>query len=166
MNSPGEAALNLLKQFEQGPDGGFAAAVYRCPAGYWTIGWGHRVQPSERLQQPISYLEAERLLRRDVLAFGERVDAMVRVPLTQSMVDALACFAFNVGSGAVLGSTLLRRLNARDYAGAANEFLRWDKARNPHTGKRERLPGLTRRRQAERDLFLRDGIPRDEGERT
>lgn len=161
---PGEAALVLLKNYEQGPNGGFAPVIYRCPAGYPTIGWGHRVQPNEWFQQPISPGEAENLLRQDLRAVGRRIAVLVRAPLTQSMMDALACFAFNVGSSALQRSTLLRRINALDYAGAASEFLRWDKARNPRTGKRERLPGLTRRRQAERALFVRDGIPCEEGE--
>jgi hypothetical protein len=72
----------------------------------------------------------------------------VTAPLTQNQFDALVCFAFNVGNGALLSSTLLRELNKRDYAAAANQFLRWNKA-----GGHE-LPGLTRRREAERRLFL------------
>lgn len=156
---PGEAALVLLKAYEQGPNGGFAPKVYRCPAGYRTIGWGHRVQPSERFQQPISAAEAETLLRRDLLTGGGHVAVSVRAPLTQSMMDALTCFAFNVGYAAFRGSTLLAFLNAGQYEAAANEFLKWDKARNPKTGQKERLSGLTRRRQAERELFLREGLP-------
>jgi len=75
------------------------------------------------------------------------------------MFDAVVCLGFNIGLGALLGSTLMARLRAGDWAAAADEFLRWDKATNPKTGKKERLAGLTRRRQAERDLFLCDGLP-------
>ena len=156
---PGDAALALLKNFEQGPSGGFSPVLYHCPAGYKTIGWGHRVQPGEKFQQPISAAQADRLLQVDVLRVGGQVGVTVKVPLTQSMVDALACFVFNVGYGAFLGSTLRAALNAGQYAVAADEFLKWNKAQNPRTGKREPLPGLTRRRQAERELFLRDGMP-------
>lgn len=157
---PGDAALTLLKTYEQGPDGGFAPSVYRCPAGHKTIGWGHRLQPSERFQQPISFAEAENLLRRDLLTVGGWIGVSVRVPLTKSMMDALACFVFNVGYAAFRGSTLYAALNTGQYEAAANELLKWDKARNPKTGQKERLTGLTRRRQAERELFLREGLPK------
>lgn len=156
---PSDAALALLKNFEQGPDGGFAPVIYRCPAGYKTIGWGHRVQPSERFQQPISAVEADRLLQADVLRVGGQIAVSVRVPLTQSMMDALACLTFNIGYAAFVGSTLFAVLNVGQYEAAANEFLRWDKAKNPKTGQKERRTGLTRRRQAERELFLREGMP-------
>ena len=75
------------------------------------------------------------------------------------MFDALCCFAFNVGVANFSGSTLLAKLKRRDYVGAASEFLRWDKARDPKTRQLRALPGLTLRREAERKLFLRDGFP-------
>lgn len=154
----GQAGIDLAKSFEGGPDGGFAPTAYRCPAGHLTVGWGHRVQDGERYPAAISAAEAEALLRAD-LAAAAAVHRYVRVPLTQSMFDALVCFAFNVGAGALIGSTLLRLLNAGDYAGAADQFPRWDKATNPRTGKKEPLAGLTRRRAAERALFLEEGMP-------
>ena len=156
---PGDAALALLKQYEQGPHGGFAPVVYVCPAGHKTIGWGHRVQPGERFAQPISAAEADQMLIADLRRIYDQIRPAIRVPLTQSMMDALGCFAFNLGPGAFLGSTLRNRLNAGNYAGSADEFLRWNKAINKKTGKMEVLSGLTRRRQAERELFLRDGLP-------
>jgi len=158
---PSDAALALLKEFERGPNGSYAPTPYRCPSGHLTIGWGHVIRPSDRFFHPLSEAEADDLLHLDVLAAVGYVGAAigVNVPLTQSMIDALACFAFNVGQGAFLGSTLLFRLNARDYARAADEFLRWDKATDPITGQKKRVGGLIRRRQAERDLFLREGIP-------
>lgn len=78
--------------------------------------------------------------------------------LTQSMFDAVCCWAFNVGLGAALGSTLMTKLRGGDFQAAADEFGRWNKATNPKTGKKEPLAGLTRRREAERDLFLREGL--------
>ena len=156
---PSDAALALLKNYEQGPNGGFAAVAYRCAAGYPTIGWGHRIQPSEKFQQPISAAEAERLLQVDALRVGGQIGVSVRVPLTQSMMDALTCFVFNVGFGAFMGSTLFAFLNAGQYLAAADEFLKWNKARNPKTGQKEPLTGLTRRRQAEREWFLREALP-------
>ena len=156
----GEAAIALLKHFEQGPNGGFAPVAYLDWAGHPTIGWGHRILGGERFQQPITEPEADALLRKDLTRFAESLSRAVRVPLTPSMADALLCFAYNVGAGALLGSTLLAALNRGAYAMAADEFLRWDKATNPKTGKKEALAGLTRRRKAERDLFLREGLPR------
>lgn len=154
---PSDAALALIKGFEQSNH--FAPTIYRCPAGYRTIGWGHRVQAGEKFNQPINAAEAEELLRADVLTVGNKVSKSVKVELTQSMMDALTSFTYNVGIGAFFGSTLLDRLNAGDYRMAASEFMRWDKFRDPKTGEKTKLPGLTRRRQAERELFLRDGIP-------
>lgn len=159
--TPSEAALALLKNFEQGPSGGFAPVAYRCPAGHLTIGWGHRIQPSDRFQQPIIAIEADRLLQADLQRIHDQIRPAIQASLTQSMLDALCCLAFNIGPGAFLSSTLLERLNAYDYSSAANEFLRWTRARNPKSGLLDVLPGLVRRRQAERVLFLREGIPDD-----
>ena len=156
---PSDAALALLKEFEQGPRGGFAALPYFDAARHRTIGWGHKIQPDEAFPHPISAQHAERLLHADLSQTAEGVASGLRVPVTQAMFDALVCFAFNVGVGAFLGSTLRDRLNRGDYAAAAAEFARWNKARNPQTGRREPLSGLTRRRQAERELFLRERLP-------
>lgn len=158
--SPGLAAIGLLKHFEQGPDGGFAPVAYRCPAGEKTIGWGHVINSGERFAQPISEIEATRLLAADLDRFWRGVADLVAVPLTQSMVDALACFAFNVGLAAFKGSTLLQFLNAGEYEAAADQLARWNKATDPKTGKKVALPGLTRRRKAERALFVREGWPK------
>lgn len=159
--TPSDAALALLKEFEQGPHGEFAATVYRCPAGHATVGWGHVIRPNERIETPLSEADANRLLAADLGRFAPAVAAALHVPVTQAMFDALVCFAFNVGLGALLGSTLLARLNNGDYAGAADQFRRWTKARDPRTGQRKTLAGLVRRREAECDLFLRDGWPGD-----
>ena len=98
-------------------------------------------------------------MRADLLRFYRAVLSLVTVPLTDGMLVALTSFAFNVGVGALKSSTLLRRLNAGNYRAAADELLRWDKAKDPKTGELRTLAGLTRRRQAERELFLRDGFP-------
>lgn len=158
--TPSVAALDLLKAFEQGPKGGFAAWPYLCPAGKQTIGWGHVIRPSDNIKPPIGAEAAERLLRVDLAVFANGVAEHARtISLTQSMFDALCCFAFNVGVANFSGSTLLAKLKRRDYVGAASEFLRWDKARDPKTRQLRALPGLTLRREAERKLFLRDGFP-------
>lgn len=158
---PSDAALELIKAFESGPGGGFAAETYICPAGKVTVGWGHAVRAGERIQTPLDAAEAEALLRTDLERVAPHVAAALRhrPQVTQSMFDALVSLGFNIGVGALLNSTLMKRMRAGDFAAAAEEFLRWDKARDPKTGQKKRLAGLTRRRKAERELFLRDGLP-------
>lgn len=153
-----EKGMAILREFEQGPKGGFASVPYRDWAGHQTIGWGHRILNSERFDIPITALQADELLRADLDRFERAVSKCVRVPITQAMFDALVCFAFNVGSWNFHESTLLRLLNAGKYEGAAAQFERWDKATNPRTGEKEPLRGLTRRRLAERALFESGGI--------
>ena len=135
-----KAGLDLIKQFE-----GLHLKAYRCPAGVPTIGYGHTAGVA--MGQTITQQQADDYLRRDVRQFERAVSRLVSVPLTQGQFDALVSFAFNLGEGALAQSTLLRLLNAGDYAGAAAQFDRWNKA-----GGRV-LPGLVRRRAAERALF-------------
>jgi hypothetical protein len=92
------------------------------------------------------------LLRGELVNFARDVLRLAKVPLDDGQFAALVSFAFNCGSGNLGGSTLLRQLNEGDYVGAADQFLRWNKARR--NGALVELPGLTRRRRAERALFL------------
>ena len=142
-----DAALEIIKHFEQGPGGGFAPRVYICPAGEPTIGWGHVVLPGERYGR-ITEAEAEALLRRDLGKFEKGVrDLTVGAKLNENQFSALVCFAYNVGLGAFKKSTLRRKVLAGDTAGAAAEFMRWV------YGGGRKLRGLVRRRKAERKLF-------------
>lgn len=161
--TPGPGALGLIEAFEAGPDGGFAPTPYRCPAGHLTVGWGHRVRPKETFPEPLAAEDADALLRADLAPLAREASHALRhrPETTQNMFDALVSLGFNIGAGALLSSTLMKRMRAGDFAAAADEFLKWDKARNPKTGKKERLAGLTRRRKAERELFLRDGLPEE-----
>lgn len=141
--------LDLIKQFE-----GLRLKAYLCPAGVWTVGYGHTkgVYPGMVITEEL----ADKFLIDDVWNFEREVESLVHVPVTQGQFDALVSFAFNVGSdidedniAEGLGdSTLLRLLNRGDYAGASDEFRKWNKSK----GRVER--GLTRRRAAERELFL------------
>lgn len=140
--STGMEGISLIKEFE-----GCELDSYLCPANVWTIGYGHT--KSAKKGQRIDLTHAENLLRGDLKGFERTVKASVKVPLSQNQFDALIAFTYNVGSRAFQDSTLLRKLNSEDYSGAADELLRWDK------GGGRRLPGLTRRRIAERALFLR-----------
>lgn len=154
------AGYALLQHFEQGPGGGFASKPYRCSSGVWTNGWGNTNGVTAKTA-PITRAQADKDLARNIAQFERDVNELVKVPLTQGQFDALVCFAFNVGSdidddtiAEGLGdSTLLRKLNAGDYAGAAKQFDLWVNGTDPKTGKRIKLAGLVRRRAAERKLF-------------
>jgi len=134
--------VDFIKSWE-----GLRLMPYRDAANHWTVGYGH-TGPDVRPGEPITQEEAELLLKQDLAKFAACVNGAVRVPLTQAQFDALVSFAFNVGCGAFQESTLLRKLNAGDYLGAADQFPRWVKA-----GGRT-IRGLVRRREAERHLFL------------
>ena len=135
-----ENGLALIRQAE-----GLRLRAYKCPAGVWTIGYGTTAGVKEG--QVITKERAEELLREDVKRFEDQVLRLVKVPLTQGQLDALVSFTYNLGAANLGNSTLLRLLNAGDYKGAAAQFDRWTKA-----GGKE-LPGLVKRRAAERALF-------------
>ncbi len=90
----------------------------------------------------------DKLLKQDLAVFESGVNNLVKVELKQCQFDALVSFSFNVGIGAFSTSTLLKKLNQKAYGEAANQFLRWNKAGG------KILAGLTRRREAEKSLFL------------
>lgn len=140
--------IDLIRKFE-----GCVLSAYRDAVGVLTIGYGHTgadVSPSQRITQT----EADALLDADLAKFRRCVAEGVKTQITDAMRAALVSFAFNVGCTAFAKSTLLKRVNARDWPAAASEFLRWDKAGG------KVLAGLTRRRRAERALFLSQ-LPND-----
>lgn len=141
----------LISHFE-----GFYPKPYLCPAGVPTIGYGTTVYPGGRKvslkDQPTTEEQAREYLSYDLIEAALDVMYLVHVHLTQCQFDALVSFQYN--TGALGKSTLLRLLNAGDYLGAAEEFLKWDKAADPKTKLKVALPGLTRRRKAERKMFL------------
>lgn len=139
-----DSALNLIKQAE-----GLRNTAYKCPAGVWTIGYGHT--SGVRKGMRCTETQAEVWLMDDLRESEQAVDYLVKVPLTDNQRGALVSFVFNVGAGNFAASTLLKKLNAGDYDGAASEFARWNKAGG------KILPGLTKRRQAEAALFLSPG---------
>ena len=134
--------IALIKEYE-----GCKLKAYVCPAKVLTIGWGStgsHVKSGETITQA----EADALLMKDLVRFENGVEKLVTVPMTQGMYDALVSFSFNLGLGNLKSSTLLKKVNAGDKAGAANEFKKWVKAGGVT------LAGLVRRREAERKLFL------------
>ncbi|MCE1325727.1 lysozyme [Enterobacter asburiae] len=141
-----EKGIALIKQFE-----GCKLTAYLDSVGVWTIGYGwtqHVDGKPIRAGMTIKQETAERLLKTGLVSYESDVSRLVKVGLTQGQFDALVSFTYNLGARSLSTSTLLRKLNAGDYAGAADEFLRWNKAGG------KVLNGLTRRREAERALFL------------
>ena len=157
--------LDLIRSFEGLEDGDPTTVnldPYLDPVGIWTIGWGHAIRWNGRLLRGrddaarakalypdgLTPDQANLLLRGDVLDTCRDVQALVTVPITDPQFDALVSFAYNCGTGALKRSTLLKLLLAGKVNAAADEFLKWTKAGG------QVLPGLVRRRQAERDRFL------------
>jgi len=117
----------------------------------WTIGWGHT--RTARQGMVITVAQAEALLRDDLAWVEDTIDALVKVPITQNQRDALGSLIFNIGRPNFSKSTVLRKLNAGDYRGAADAFLMWNKQRDKKTGQMNVLRGLTKRREQERAMF-------------
>jgi lysozyme len=151
MHRTNAQGVQLLKDAES-----LRLRAYLCPAGKWTIGYGD-TGPDVRPGLTITEAEAEeRLARRLAFEFEPGVESLLAVPVTGNQFSALVSFTYNVGLEAFAESTLLRKLNAGDLDGAANEFPRWNK-KHDKSGRMVVLPGLTSRRAAERELFLTPG---------
>ena len=138
-----EAGLDLIKQSE-----GFRAQTYKDVAGYPTIGYGHKLRPGESFPNGVTEQQATQILLEDVETAEAAVGRLVHVALTQGQYDALVDFTYNLGAGALAGSTLLRDLNAKEYATAGLQLLLWS-----HAGGVE-VEGLLKRRQAELNLWV------------
>lgn len=135
------SAIDLIKKFE-----GFSPTPYRDARGY-SIGYGHFILPGENLTN-VTEDQAAQLLARDTSTAQSAVLNYVSVPLTQNQNDALVSLAYNIGVSAFKNSTLLKKLNAGDYQGAADQFTVWRLSQDTV------IPALVERRAAERDLFL------------
>lgn len=137
--------INLIKKYE-----GCRLTAYKCPAGVWTIGYGHTKNVKSGMK--ITQNKANELLEDDLKRIGNTIIQLVNVSMHQNQFDALVSFTFNCGSGALKRSTLLKKLNNKDYDGAANEFTRWNKSNG------KVLNGLVKRRADEKALFLKSKI--------
>ncbi len=139
--------LELIKDFE-----GFSSTSHLDVVNIPTIGWGNTFYEDGtkvKLGDQISKTDALKLL--EVVAnrdFADKIFPSIKVKVSQSQFDAMVSLAYNIGVGAFLKSTLLKKVNAGDFIGAGEEFLRWNKA-----GGKEVL-GLTKRREREKQLFL------------
>lgn len=141
-----ENCIDLIEEFE-----GFRSEPYVCPGGIPTIGFGStRYADGTSVSMgddPMNREQAKELLTATLTEYEQGVEACIDVDLTQNQFDALVDFAYNLGVGALRTSTLARKVNAGDMEGAANEFGRWV------NGGGKVLPGLVKRRAAERVLF-------------
>lgn len=138
-----KVAVSLIASFE-----GFRPIAYKPvpEEEYWSIGYGHYgpdVEPGDSITRE----EGRRLLRRDLAVAEAAVRRLVRVPISQGQFDALTSFTFNVGAGALAGSTLLRKLNKGRHRRARWQLHRWV------FGASGPLLGLVRRRKAEARLW-------------
>lgn len=135
-----QKGINLIKSFE-----GCRLETYKCSANVNTIGYGTTkgVVPGMK----ISLLEAEEMLKIDLVYFERWVEKLIEVELTQNQFDALVSFTYNLGEGALKNSTLRKLLNDKRYDLVPAQFLKWNKAGG------KVLNGLTRRREAEAKMF-------------
>jgi lysozyme len=129
------AGLALTKSFK-----GLRLTAYQDVAGIWTIGYGHA---GADVHEGMTITEADALLRGDLADAEACVNRSVTAAISQNQFDALVDFCFNAGQGNFLHSTLLKKVNANDFAEAAAQFGLW-----VHVGG-EVVPGLVRRRKAE-----------------
>lgn len=136
------SGIDFIKAHE-----GCALTAYQDGGGIWTIGYGHTGNVHEG--DTITQDQADALLVADCEPAEDAIDSKVTVPLNTNQYDALGSFTFNIGVENFENSTLLKLLNAGDYQGAADQFGRWvhDAAGNVE-------PGLVRRREDEKELFL------------
>lgn len=154
--------IALIREFE-----GFFSKAYKCPAGNWTIGYGsthYEDGQAVKSGDVISQAYAEKLLQHDVAVIERQLIRALNadeIIVSQGQFDALVDFAYNLGASKLVNSTLWKKLKAKDYESAANEFLIWNKikVKNIVNGqvvgfKLVEVKGLTKRRQSEQKLFL------------
>jgi len=132
--------IDLIKHFE-----GCELEAYKCPAGVWTIGYGHIKGVQEG--DVITEQQAHDMLVEELDEYENYINTLVTVPLNQNQYDALVSWVYNLGSSNLNSSTLLKVLNTGNYAEVPEQILRWNKAGG------KVLEGLTRRRQEEANLF-------------
>lgn len=146
-----QRGINLIKNFE-----GLRLKAYKCPAGVWTIGYGHT--GNVRQGQVITKMQAELLLKKDLERFEKAVNEFALIKLTQNQFDSLVSFAFNVGIEAFCKSTLLKIINTGTFKLKEIEIqlMRWVKDSQGRI-----LKGLVNRRKKEFELF--EGVENVQG---
>jgi|TARA_R100001530_G_scaffold130055_1_gene100735 lysozyme len=135
-----QEGIALIKKFE-----GCELEAYKCPAGVWTIGYGHTKDVKEG--DVINKDEANYLLEEEMIEYEGYINDMVDVPLEQNQFDALTSWVYNLGSSNLMSSTMLTLLNESKYNEIPQQIKRWNKAGG------KVLDGLVKRREAEALLF-------------
>ena len=135
-----QEGLSLIKKFE-----GCELEAYKCAAGVWTIGYGSTKGVEEG--NTITQEEADKLLLDEMEEYEGYINDMVKVDLKQNEFDALVSWVYNLGSSNLSSSTLLQKLNTKEWDDVPNQIKRWNKAGG------KVLQGLIRRREAEALLF-------------
>ena len=135
-----EKGLQLLKHYE-----GCELTAYRCSADVLTIGYGHTKGVTEDMV--ITQEEADQMLQDEMPEYEGYINDKVTVELNQDQFDAMVCWVYNLGSGNLSSSTLLKVLNEGDYEGVPEQMKRWNKAGG------KVLNGLIKRRDSEAKLF-------------
>lgn len=143
-----EAGLALIRTYE-----GFRGEAYRCPAGVWTIGYGHTSMagpPDVKPKMRMTKKQAEEVMASDVAVFASDIARYIKADLNDNQFAALVSFAYNVGVGAFRSSSVLASVNREDFDSIPRRLNMWVKA-----GGRV-LPGLVKRRASEGMLFMKD----------
>lgn len=141
------SGIDMICGFE-----GKRLVAYDDGVGVWTIGFGTTVYPNGvkvKRGDTCTDAQAKQYMQHDLIKFEKAVNDSVTVPLNQNQFDALISLAYNIGTGAFAKSTLVKKLNAGDYKGAAEQFLVWNK------GNGKIMQGLVNRRQREKGVFLK-----------
>jgi lysozyme len=148
-----EHGIKVIKNFE-----GLRLNAYRDIAGIWTIGYGSTKyadgKPVKCGDKLANEQQADTLFRTTLTNYINAVNKGIKVFLTQNQFDALVSFTYNLGTGVIITSTLIKKLNSGDYIGAADQFLIWNKITDPKTGEKVVSKTLSQRRKQERTLFL------------
>lgn len=138
-------AIDLIKKYE-----GFRPQSYQDSVGVWTIGYGTTRINGQPVKAGMTITEdrALELVRAEVNKLWSRIESITKVNLNDNQMNALVDFAYNLGFGSLKNSTLMKYVNESKFEEAANQFPRWVYAGG------KVLPGLVKRREAERQLFL------------
>lgn len=143
----GSAGFILIKTAE-----GYSPFIYKDSVGIPTIGFGHVVRPGEKIKTPLMGPDALSLLEADIRERTQKLNLLIKVPLTSNQFDALASFAYNVGLGTFQQSSVLRRVNAEKHDQVPDRIILYDKAGG------KVLKGLYIRRRAEAELYDDDDM--------